>query len=1012
MADEIKGKDIFADDALTRIADVANALDGLGKILAEDIVKNIKKLNSVKFETSQSIKDANKEARDLSSTLKAAAQAEKAKSDAEAAGAKVSAAKLKVEQELNKEKVAAQKLIQEEIKTKLAQSRIDKDAIRNKEKVLTLYQQESKRLNDLRKVFKDLALSEKDGTDEAKKLLEEITKLDTKLKKVDAKSGQFQRNVGNYPKQPGFGAQAASFAGNVVGPVAIGAAVGSAFTDAIEANSKFEASLKNLSAITGAEGKDLEFYSKKARELGLTTKGGAVAVVEAYKLIGSAKPELLQNKEALNEVTQQAILLSKAAGLELPDAATRLTDALNQFGAPASEAAKYVDILAAGAKAGAAEVPEVTDALLKFGVAAKSSNISIQESVGSIELLAEKGLKGADAGTALRNVFAKLSAAKILPPEAKKELAAAGVDIKKLSDNSLPLASRLKELSKIQGNAAAITRVFGLENKTAGEVLISNIPRLEELTKAVNENGVAADQAAKNTDTFDQKIIEAKNGYTDLLLEITQGDFSVITKFFVDNTIAQFDELKKEFKTIGVLFKEGFSGLKNLAEQNGVDEYIRIQRMAYTTLNDEQKKAKADELKNLNKSTIAFLKAGKVKSEEELKILDRDVRTRLKLIAILEGKEVDLKTGPVAPVVAGNVDDGVLTKAEEAAKKKKDKAIDDADKEAQAKRQKEIDDKNEQLKKQLSEEEYLAKIQQDHLDEIDENARKEHEKKLLAEHEFKKRLDDEKQVQREKDIQDIKHYLSKTLDLIDQELQKEAQLKQEALDKDLERRNQSIETERNLAERGLENTLAFEEEQKAKTELDKEQEKKKALRQQKAINFLKAYGSYLDNGKNPGEALTRAATDQVLADVISAAFFEGAENIEQAIGRPHLKGRDGYIVRVDGSERVMTGEQNKMVGDMSNWDLANLAAAYQDGQYLPTHAMNMDAGSVARNMVDSASLMQLVNMNKRMESLERTIANKKETHISLNNLGEVVRKEVENGITKIMTYKKSPTRLG
>jgi predicted nuclease with TOPRIM domain len=62
------------------------------------------------------------------------------------------------------------------------------------------YDQLSSKLNKLRKDYKDLAVAEQENSEEAKALLNEITALDEKLKKVDATVGQFQRNVGNYPK--------------------------------------------------------------------------------------------------------------------------------------------------------------------------------------------------------------------------------------------------------------------------------------------------------------------------------------------------------------------------------------------------------------------------------------------------------------------------------------------------------------------------------------------------------------------------------------------------------------------------------------------------------------------------------------------------------------------------------------------------------------------------------------------------------------------------------------------
>ncbi len=292
----------------------------------------------------------------------------------------------------------------------------------------------------------------------------------------------------------------------------------------ISLRSEFEKSVANLSAITGAGGNDLEFLKNAA--IDLSTKGATSAkdYVEAMKLIASAKPELLTAKEDLVEVTRAAQLLASASGLDLPTAATKLTDALNQFGAPAADAAKYVDALAAAAKFGSAEVPELTDAIVKFGSIAKASNIDIYESSAAVELLGEHALKGADAGTALRNVLIKLSAVEVLPKDALASLKAAGVSTDILKDKSLSLEKRLTELSKIKDNDNAITRVFGAENLNAGQIILQNLPRYAQLAAQIKEQGVAAQQAATNTNTLEHAWDRFKNILAANVLSGT-GDF-------------------------------------------------------------------------------------------------------------------------------------------------------------------------------------------------------------------------------------------------------------------------------------------------------------------------------------------------------------------------------------------------------------------------------------------------------------------------------------------------------
>lgn len=274
------------------------------------------------------------------------------------------------------------------------------------------------------------------------------------------------------------------------------------FTMAGQANLEYEDSLASVSAITGAVGDDLVRLEQISKDTAKAKKKLGVDVLKAYELIGSAKPELLENIDALDGVTRSAITLSKASRMDLAPSAEALTDVMNQFNLEASQSEKVIDTLAAGAKYGAAAIPLIKDAILGFGATAKAANVNLQESVALVEVFAGKGIKGAEAGTKLRNVLTKMSAVDALPPEALKQLDKFGVNTKIISDSTLPLMDRLKELSKISGDATALVKVFGLENKDAAQILLQNLDTYGELTSKMDENGVAATQAAANTNTF------------------------------------------------------------------------------------------------------------------------------------------------------------------------------------------------------------------------------------------------------------------------------------------------------------------------------------------------------------------------------------------------------------------------------------------------------------------------------------------------------------------------------
>ena len=325
-----------------------------------------------------------------------------------------------------------------------------------------------------------------------------------------------------------------------VGALVGGLALGTLFSSAIQGNIAFNDSLASVSAITGATGDDLAKLEKLAISTAKETKKSGADVLKAYELVGSAQPILLQNADALDGVTRSVITLSKASRMDLEQSTLALTDVMNQFNLTGKDSAKTIDILAAGAKFGAAAIPQISEAIVQFGTVAKQSNVSLQESVAAIEVFASKGIKGAEAGTKMRNVLTTLATAKALPKKALDELKKFGVNLDVVTDNTIPLSARLKEFSKIGGDATAMVKVFGKENQGAGAILLNNIDQFKELTKQVSESGVAQTQATANTNTLSFALESIKTSFTNATTATNSGSKSLdavkkVLTFVADN---------------------------------------------------------------------------------------------------------------------------------------------------------------------------------------------------------------------------------------------------------------------------------------------------------------------------------------------------------------------------------------------------------------------------------------------------------------------------------------------
>lgn len=367
------------------------------------------------------------------------------------------------------------------------------------------YNAQAAQLSRLRSAYKQMSDEERKSPI-GRETLKEIQKLDAELKQLDASLGQYQRNVGNYRS---------AFDGivSVLGAAGIGLGI----SEVVDATRDYSKALNELQAITGVSGQELQGLEDIIGNLtSISLEGGQVImntgtdIATAMKVAGSSRPELLSNTEALAEFTRQGIIFAKAGTLSVEDGINSLSSALAQFNLPATEATRVMNALAAGAKEGNAEIPQIVQSMEVFGAGAASANISVEESVALIETLGEKFIRGGEAGTALRNILIRIKAPESLSKTAREQLDKFGVSLETLSNNALPLSARLQELSKISGDAAAMTEVFGAENVTAAEILLNSLPRYQALTGAVTGTNEAMRQAKANAQGFAQDFENLK----------------------------------------------------------------------------------------------------------------------------------------------------------------------------------------------------------------------------------------------------------------------------------------------------------------------------------------------------------------------------------------------------------------------------------------------------------------------------------------------------------------------
>ncbi len=273
------------------------------------------------------------------------------------------------------------------------------------------------------------------------------------------------------------------------------------FKALVKVYNDFEERVSNLSALTGLTGKNLEWLAEKAKELSTATLEGGIRVtqnaqeiVDAFTKVGSARPELLKNKEALAKVTEEAIILSNASKIKLQPAIEGLCMVMNQYNVSADESRRIINVLGAGSKEGAGEIPYLTVGFEKAGTTASMAGISIEKLAATLETLAPRFSQPEIAGRGLRGMLLHLQTG---------------------ADDTNPaivgLSTALENLDKKMLTPKESLKMFGLENINVANTLIRNREELKRYEKAMTGTNVAIEQAQINTDNNNAKLAQAGN---------------------------------------------------------------------------------------------------------------------------------------------------------------------------------------------------------------------------------------------------------------------------------------------------------------------------------------------------------------------------------------------------------------------------------------------------------------------------------------------------------------------
>ena len=291
------------------------------------------------------------------------------------------------------------------------------------------------------------------------------------------------------------------------------------FQKCAEEAEKFEENLDNLSALTGLGGKNLSWLGDQAKEMsvkttesGIKIKQSATDILDAFTKIGSQRPELLKNKEALAAVTEDAIILSEAAKIELEPATASLANVMNQFNEKSSSSRRIINELAAGSQTGSGDIQYLSNAIEKCGTSAYIMGMKTNQTIGVVEAIAPKFKDASQAGNSFDKVLLTMK---------DKQIG--------YQSGLFNMNDALDELQTRFAKGEKASDLFGKEHAKMAEVLVMAKDDVIRYTEAVTGTDKALEQAAKNTNNRAAKRAQAMNRLKLVMIDLGEKVAPAIT---------------------------------------------------------------------------------------------------------------------------------------------------------------------------------------------------------------------------------------------------------------------------------------------------------------------------------------------------------------------------------------------------------------------------------------------------------------------------------------------------
>ena len=323
-------------------------------------------------------------------------------------------------------------------------------------------------------------------------------------------------------------------------------------TAAIDVGMKFEASMSNVQALSGATGATLDALGEKAREMGSKTIYSASESADAFSYMALAGWDAKQMLDGIEPVLN----LAAAANMDLAQASDIVTDYITAFGLKAEDAAHFSDLMATAMSTSNTTVELLGESYKNCAATCGSLGIAVEDVTAVLATMANAGVKGGEAGTALNSIMTRLATN---TKNCNDKLEAYGVHVFDSSGKMNSLSSILNGLANVWGEMSQQEQA-ALAKSIAG---VSHFSKFQTIMLGVSE---AAKEGGQSFDDYAAALRDC------------DGAAEEMAKTMQDNLAGDITILKSALEGLGIATEGVFDDSFREAVQGATDAVSQLER--------------------------------------------------------------------------------------------------------------------------------------------------------------------------------------------------------------------------------------------------------------------------------------------------------------------------------------------------------------------------------------------------------------------------------------------------